>query len=50
MEKDGKIILTREELVQINSGVLPAKVSSEWGLTLSEVKEMIRLGCYKIAD
>lgn len=48
MEKSGKIQLSQEELDSIRQGVLPRRISIEWGLTLEDAINMVNQGCYQI--
>lgn len=48
MEKNGKIVLTPEELKDIREGTLPKRVAEQWGLTIQEARDMVNQGCYSL--
>lgn len=50
LEKSSRIQLTLEELRQYNQGVLPQRVMSQWGISESELKEILDSGMYEVTD
>ena len=48
MEKSGKILLTKEEVSSfLQTGQVPQRVFSQWGLSSSELSEVIQNNYYE---
>lgn len=46
MEKNSSIVLTTDEVKQIEEGKIPFRISSTWGFTLDELRVIISSGNY----
>lgn len=46
LEKNGTITLTDEDLKEYNSGNVSQRIYDNWGLTLSELREIVENGSY----
>lgn len=48
MEKRGNLLLTKEELIEIKAGIVPARIFETWGLSIDELIDMISSGNYQL--
>lgn len=48
MEKDGKIVLTQDDMDQYNQGEVSSRVKETWNITFSELKAAIESGSVTI--
>lgn len=47
MEKNGKLLISSSEYTSIQKGTVPDRVKEEWGVNLSEAREMLQVGFYE---
>lgn len=48
MEKSGKLVLNSKEYTEIQKGTVPARIKEEWGLTLTEARDMLQCSFYEL--
>lgn len=48
MEKSGKLVLNSAEYTAIQKGTVPERIQKEWGLTLTEARDMLQCSFYEL--
>jgi hypothetical protein len=48
LEKQGKVVLTDEDLEQYNKGQVSSRIQETWGLSLADLEEIIASRSYII--